>query len=131
VTAGGLVADVTHPHGTGWFWGRLDGAHLSATKVRQQEVLDASEHVRPPLLPAAVWLFRGLVLQRTAELVGHDVSFSTPRTPRDRQGDVDHAGTGLRQYADSASLLTATRPESRPLPRRARRRTRQPPTGLL
>ena len=86
MTAGGLVADVTHPHGTGWFWGRLDGAHLSATKVRQEEVLDASEHVDTPLPPTALWLLRGLVLQRTAELVGHDVSLSTARTPRDRQG---------------------------------------------
>jgi len=43
------------------------------------------------------------------------------------RGHVDHAGNGLPQYAGSTSLLTGTRPESPPLPRRARQGTRQPP----
>jgi hypothetical protein len=54
VAAGGLMADVTDPLGTRWLWGCLGGTHLSATKVRQEEVLEAAAHFHPPLPPAAV-----------------------------------------------------------------------------
>ena len=53
MTADGLVADVTDPLGTRWLLGCLDGAHLSSTIERQEEVLDVAEHVHPPLPPAA------------------------------------------------------------------------------
>jgi hypothetical protein len=54
MTADGLMAEVANPLGTRWLGGCVNGTQLSAAKERQEEVLDAAEHIHPPLPPAAV-----------------------------------------------------------------------------